>query len=170
MKTMLHWLDRLEHFLLASIFILMVVLYSSAILAREISIQLAQRVEWVDEATRYLMVWMVFLGLGLALARGRQIAMSSYLDRFPEKWRMRVGRVIDAVGLAFSLYVVWFGWDITLLVLNSGQTSPTLRISNAYLYLSLPVGFLLLSLRYGLSLAGILDRRSNSDLTASAGH
>lgn len=170
MRTLLHWLDRLEHFLLAAIFIVMVVIYSGAILLREISVRLAQRVEWVDEATRYLMVWMVFLGLGLALARGRQIAMTAYLDRMDERWRRRIGRVIDAVGLAFSLYVVWFGWNITVLVAKTGQTSPTLGVSNAILYLSLPVGFLLLALRYGLSLAGVLDRRSDSDIAGSSGH
>jgi len=162
MDKALGWLDRLEHFLLACIFMVMVVIYSGAILLREVSIELAQRTEWIDEATRYLMVWMVFLGLGLALARGRQIAMTAYFDSFRASTRRIVGAVIDLSGLLFSLYVVWFGLDITRLVLNSGQTSPTLGVSNAILYLSLPVGFLLLALRYALSLFGLIDRRGRS--------
>ena len=115
------------------------------------------------EATRYLMVWMVFLGLGLALARGRQIAMTSYLARFPDGVRRLVRSTIDLVGLAFSLYIVWFGVDITLLVLASGQSSPTLGVSNAILYLSLPVGFALLAARYAASLFGVIDRWSPGD-------
>src|SRR5690606_1019109 len=164
------WLERLEHYLLASIFLVMVVIYTGAILVREISVELAQRIEWVDEATRYLMVWMVFLALGLALARGRQIAMSAYFDRFSAGMKRIVGAIIDFAGLVFSLYVVWFGTDITLMVLKSGQTSPTLGISNAILYLALPVGFLLLALRYALSLFGLIDRRAHGGEASFDGH
>jgi TRAP-type C4-dicarboxylate transport system permease small subunit len=81
-----------------------------------------------------------------------------------------VRRAIDLVGLLFSLYIVWFGVDITRLVLASGQTSPTLGVSNAVLYLSLPVGFALLSARYGASLLGVGDRWSANDGAAGAGH
>lgn len=158
MKRFLDLVARLEEFMLAVIFLSMVVLYSGAVLAREISIELARRTEWVDEATRYLMVWMVFLGLGLALARGKHIAMSSYLERFPDGPRRLTRRVIDVVGLTFCLYIAWFGWAITAQVWASNQISPTLGISNAILYLSLPAGFLLLALRYLASLVGVIDR------------
>ena len=83
--------------------IAMVVLYSGSVLMREVSTELARRTDWVDEATRYLMVWMVFLGLGLALARGKHIAMTSYLDRFPDGVQRLLLRAIDLVGLTFSL-------------------------------------------------------------------
>jgi len=169
-RQALQMLSRLEEILLAIVMIAMVVLFSGSVLVREISTELARRTEWVDEATRYLMVWMVFLGLGLALARGKHIAMTSYLDRFPDRARRMVRRAIDLVGLLFSLYIVWFGVDITRLVLASGQTSPTLGVSNAVLYLSLPVGFALLSARYGVSLLGVGDRWSANDGAAGAGH
>ena len=166
MRKLLELLARLEEILLAAIILLMVVLYSGSVLVREVSIELARRIEWIDEATRYLMVWMVFLGLGLALARGKHIAMTSYLERFPDRPRRLVRRIIDTVGLLFCLYVAWFGFAITLQVLGSGQTSPTLGISNAILYLALPVGFALLALRYAASLLGLLDR----DAASGEGH
>jgi TRAP-type C4-dicarboxylate transport system permease small subunit len=167
MSKALHYLARIEEFLLAAIIILMVVLYSGAVVAREISIDLARRTEWIDEATRYLMVWMVFLGLGLALARGKHIAMGSYQERMSEGMRRLVRRAIDVIGLAFCAYVAWFGADITMLVLKSGQTSPTLGMSNAILYLALPVGFALLALRYAASLFGIIDRFPAADAPAT---
>ena len=116
------------------------------------------------------MVWMVFLGLGLALARGKHIAMTSYLDRFPDRARRMVRRAIDLVGLLFSLYIVWFGMDITRLVLASGQTSPTLGVSNAILYLSLPVGFALLcrALRRSACSASATDGRRTTAPRAPA--
>ena len=170
MGRLLELLARLEQILLAIIILVMVVLFSGSVLIREVSDELARRIEWVDEATRYLMVWMVFLGLGLALSRGNHIAMSSYLDRFPTASRRLVRKLIDTVGLVFSLYIVWFGMDITLLVLGTGQSSPTLGVSNAILYLALPVGFALLALRYAASLFGITDRWIVNDGSANVGH
>lgn len=170
MKQMLRLLAHLEQFLLAIIIITMVVLFSGAVLIREVSDDLFRRIDWVDEATRYLMVWMVFLGLGLALARGKHIAMTSYLDRFPERLQLVIRKVIDAVGLVFSLYIVWFGMDITLLVLGTGQASPTLGFTTAVLYLALPVGFALLALRYAASLFGIAERWLKDDSPNFGGH
>ena len=170
MKQALRLLAHLEQVLLATIIIVMVVLFSGSVLVRELSTELSRRIDWVDEATRYLMVWLVFLGLGLALARGKHIAMSSYLNRFPEMSRGIVRKAIDVIGLLFCLYIVWFGIDITRLVFESGQRSPTLGVSNAILYLSLPVGFALLALRYAASLFGVTDRWIGNEDSVGAGH
>lgn len=160
MRRALDLLGRLERGALGALMIVMVLLYSGAVLLREVSPDLARNVAWVDEATRYLMVWMVFLGLGVALARGKQVAMTSFLDRFPGPARRVATTLIDAVGLSFCLYIVWIGATITLRVFGTAQSSPTLGVSTGYLYLALPIGFALLALRYAASLFGELDRRA----------
>ena len=43
-------------------------------------------------------------------------------------------------------------------VLNTGQSSPTLGVPIGLVYLAPVIGFLLLALRYGLSLFGVIDR------------
>lgn len=158
MIAFLRTIATLERALLASIMIAMTVLYSGAVLVREVSDELYRELAWVDEATRWLMVWMVFLGLGLALEQGKHVAMTSLLATFSRRARRIVRRAIDLVGLLFSLVIVWFGWDITRLVLGTGQVSPTLGLTTAILYLSLPVGFSLLALRYLAGLIGVQDR------------
>ncbi|WAP69734.1 TRAP transporter small permease [Jiella pelagia] len=158
MKAVLEALGRVEEFLLATIMIVMTVLFSGSVLVRALSDELFRQIAWVDEATRYLMVWMVFLGLGLALQRGRHIAMGSLLERLPQWPQTVVHKLIDAAGLFFSGFVAWFGTDIALLVLRSGQASPTLGVTTALLYAALPVGFALLAIRYLASLFGVFDR------------
>ena len=81
------------------------------------------------------------------------------LERLPALAGRAVARLIDAVGLAFCAYLAWLGWRMTVFVAGTGQSSPTLGISMAWLYAVLPIGFGLLGLRYGLSLVGVLDRR-----------
>ncbi len=163
MPLPLRILARLEFFLIASIMLSMVALYTGAIAVREFFPDQARNVAFVDEAARYLMVWMVFLALGLALAQGKQIAMSAFRDQFPARVAIWLRRLIDFTGLAFSLYVCWIGYDISRLVFASGQLSPTLGISAGFLYASMPIGFGLLALRYGLSLFGVIDRWNASE-------
>ncbi|GGK21423.1 TRAP transporter small permease [Salinarimonas ramus] len=158
MIAFLRAIATVERVLLASIMIAMTLLYSGAVLVREVSDELYRELAWVDEATRWLMVWMVFLGLGLALEQGKHVAMTSLLATFSQGTRRMVRRAIDLVGLLFSLAIVWFGWDITRLVLGTGQVSPTLGLTTAILYLALPVGFGLLALRYLAGLLGIQER------------
>ncbi len=49
---------------------------------------------------------------------------------------------------------------MTLLVLRSGQVSPTLDITMSWLYGPMPAGFLLLGMRYALELAGANERHA----------
>lgn len=167
MAASLRVLDRIEFFLSAAIMLIMVALYCSAIVVREFAPSYASQVAFVDEATRYFMVWMVFVALGLALARGRHIAMNVFQERMPEGVLRLLRKLIDLVGLGFALYVAWVGFDIAMRVTATGQISPTLGVSTGILYASMPVGFALLALRYGLSLFGLVDRWSASDEDAS---
>ena len=65
---------------------------------------------------------------------------------------------INLAGLVFSAYLAKIGYDITIFVANSGQTSPTLNISMLWLYVVMPAGFGLLALRYLIELVTPADR------------
>jgi C4-dicarboxylate transporter DctQ subunit len=155
-------LASLERTALALLMLVMVGLIVMGVLVRELMPDLARNVAWVDEGARYIMVWMVFLSLGLALAEGRQIAMTSFIERMSPAIRLWLGRAIDLTGLALALFVAWVGFDMAQSVARTGQISPTLRVPAALLYYALPVGFLLLALRYALSLFGLIDRWSKT--------
>lgn len=155
-------LASFERIALALLMLTMVGLTVMGVFVRELIPSMAKNVSWVDEAARYIMVWMVFLSLGLALAEGRQIAMTSFFERMSPNVQLWLGRLIDLTGLILALMIVWFGFDMAQSVGRTGQISPTLRIPAAILYYALPVGFLLLALRYALSLFSLIDRRANS--------
>ncbi len=78
--------------------------------------------------------------------------MTSLLARVAPRPPRPLKLVIDLTGIAFSLYVAKLSLDITLFVMRSGQSSPTLDVSMAWLYAAMPVGFVLLALRYALEL------------------
>lgn len=150
---MLDLLRRLERGVVAALMLLMAAAYSFNVAVRELAAAHAARFAWIEEACLFALAWVVFLGLGLALERGRHIAMTSLLERLAPAMRRAVKLLIDLTGLAFSLYIAALALEITLFVLRSGQASPTLDVSMTWLYAAMPVGFVLLALRYAMELA-----------------
>jgi C4-dicarboxylate transporter DctQ subunit len=145
----LRWLER---GVIAAFMILMALVYAFNVAVRELAPTQASSFAWTEEACLFGLAWVVFLGLGLTLERGRHIAMTSLLQRLGPGLRRLVKLCIDLTGLAFSLYVAKLSLDITLFVMRSGQSSPTLDVSMGWLYAAMPVGFALLALRYALEL------------------
>ena len=84
--------------------------------------------------------------------------MRMVLTRMPPAGQRAAKLVINLAGLAFSAYLAKIGVDITIFVAKSGQASPTLNISMAWLYIVMPVGFGLLALRYLLEVVTPADR------------
>ena len=151
-------LRRLEGFLLGVLMLAMSALYTLNVLVRELAASYASRIAWIDEVCLFGLAWVVFLGLGITLERGRHIAMTALLQSFAPALRRGIKLLIDLAGLAFSLYIAHICFTVTMRVLKSGQVSPTLNVSMSWLYGPMPVGFALLGLRYALELVGVTDR------------
>jgi len=158
LHTALRVLRSIERVLLAGLMLAMSLLYVVNVIARNVVPAVAPQLAWIDEATLIALAWVVFLGLGPALERGRHIAMSAFLGRMRGRAKAWVVGAINLVGLAFSLYIAKIGVDISVFVYKSGQVSPTLNISVIWLYGAIPVGFVLLAARYALELAGRSNR------------
>jgi C4-dicarboxylate transporter, DctQ subunit len=158
MRTVLAALRQLERSCVAVLMILMAASYAFNVAVRALAPAQSARFAWIEEACLFGLAWVVFLSLGLALERGRQIAMTSLLERFAARPRRALKLVIDLTGLAFSLYIAKLALDITVFVARSGQKSPTLEVSMAWLYAAMPVGFMLLALRYALEAASAEGR------------
>ena len=151
-------LRQLEGFLLGVLMLAMSALYTLNVLVRELAASYASRIAWIDELCLFGLAWVVFLGLGITLERGRHISMTALLQSFAPGLRRGIKLAIDLAGLAFSLYVAHICLTVTLLVLKTGQVSPTLNVSMSWLYGPMPVGFALLGLRYALELFRVTDR------------
>jgi C4-dicarboxylate transporter DctQ subunit len=163
LSTIMMAIRTVERILLAVIMIAMAVMFFINVLARELSPALAVELAWIEEATLFALAWMVFVGLGLTLERRRHIAMSFYLDSLSPRIAAVLHKLINLSGLVFCLLLTKFSFDFALFVYRSGQISPTLGFSMIGLYLPLPLGFALLSLRYLLELIGAQDRFAIKD-------
>ena len=153
-------LRTVERSALVVIFLSMVALFFFNVVLRQFGGTLASEFAWIDEAVRLLNLLLVFFAIGLALEYGRHVGIHTWRDRIAAATRLPVRRVIDALGMVFSLYVAWLGYELALFVFNTGQRSPTLNIPMGWIYLAPTIGFSLLALRYLLSFLGVIDRFS----------
>ena len=96
---------------------------------------------WVEEVSRYLMVWLTFLGAGLVLRYGGHIGIDTLQERIPNFARA-IRAVIFVVMLAFFAVMLWLGIRYT--ALTWGQTTPVMQIPIGVVYLAIPFGFGLL--------------------------
>jgi len=158
LQSTLRILRMVERALLAGLMLAMSFAYVINVIARNLLPAFAPQLAWIEEATLIALAWVSFLGLGLALERGRHISMSALLERIKGPAKPWIIGAINLVGLLFSLYIAKLGMDISVFVYKSGQVSPTLNVSMVWLYGVMPVGFVLLALRYALELAGCSSR------------
>ncbi|WP_118134660.1 TRAP transporter small permease [Oceanicella sp. SM1341] len=147
-----------ERTALVILFLTMVALFALNVVARQLGGDLASDLAWIDEAVRVMNLFLVFLAAGLALERGRHVSVHTWRDRLAARSRLPLRKLIDALGLLFSLYVAWLGLKMALFVFSTGQQSPTLGLAMGWIYMAPAIGFVLLALRYGLNLAGVTDR------------
>jgi C4-dicarboxylate transporter DctQ subunit len=148
----------IEGFVLGTIMLAMSFAYTLNVLVRDLLPSLAPQLAWIEELCLFGLVWLIFLSLALGLESGRHIGMRMVLTRMPAARQRAAKLVINLAGLVFSAYLAKIGFDITIFVANSGQTSPTLNISMLWLYIVMPVGFGLLALRYLIELVTPADR------------
>ena len=158
LATFMKVLRLTERAFIAIILLSMSALYFTNVMVREFSPRFATDLAWIEEATLFAFAWLVFVGLGLTLERRRHIAMTAFVERLPRPVIAAIRRIENLVGLAFCVFLTKTSLALAIFIYNSGQVSPTLGISVIALYVPLPIGFALLSLRYLLELLGFQDR------------
>lgn len=97
---------------------------------------------WADEVARYTMIWLTFLGAGLALRQGAHVAISNLQEALPDRAALALRWVILLALLAFCAFMVWVGIDYMNRM--AVQKSAALRLPMKWVYAAMPCGFALL--------------------------
>lgn len=92
---------------------------------------------WVDEVSRYLMIWIVFLGIGLALREGMHVAVTIFVD-IARRARPALIWIGFALVFAFFAALVWYGYQYASFA--SRQRSAMLNLPMGMIYLAIPIG------------------------------
>jgi TRAP-type C4-dicarboxylate transport system permease small subunit len=111
---------------------------------------------WTEEASRYAMVWLTFIGAGPVLRYGGHIGIETLEQAAP--------RLAPAIrGAILALLAVFFGVMIVVgvryAILTWAQTTPVLQVPIGAVYLAMPCGFALMLVHLALMARGYVARR-----------
>ncbi len=130
-----------------------------------------QSLEWAEEVSRHMMIWLTFLGAGPVLRYGGHIAVDNLQDALPRRLAVAVRVFVALVLFAFFGLMVWYGW------LYMGRTmfqlTAATQVPFAYIYAAMPVGGVLLIVHWLLIVRSYVLRRefaadAHFDAAASA--
>lgn len=113
-------------------------------------------IAWAEEVASFLMIWVTFLGAGLALREGRHVAIDLLQDRLPERARRALRLALALVILAFLALLAWLGVQFVLF----GWRSVTFvtQIPRGIPYLAVPLGCAMFALHLLLILPRFVAR------------
>jgi TRAP-type C4-dicarboxylate transport system permease small subunit len=112
---------------------------------------------WAEELSQYLMVWVTFLGAGLALRYGRHVAMDLLHSVLPDPAARALRAALALVTIAFLLALTVLGFQ--LVVFAWPQETPAMNISAGLPYLAVPLGALVYLVHILLMFRDIVDQR-----------
>jgi TRAP-type C4-dicarboxylate transport system permease small subunit len=111
---------------------------------------------WVEEVSRYLMIWLTFLGGGLVLRYGGHVGIDTLQDSLPRQAKAIRGAIVLLL-LGFFAFMVAIG--IRYSTLTWEQTTPILGVPVGAVYLSMPIGFSLFIAHLLLMARGYVGER-----------
>ena len=112
---------------------------------------------WAEEVSQYLMVWVAFLGAGLALRQGRHVAIEFLQDRLTPTARSLTRHLVALLLIAFMGILIVLGFQFARFAWD--QETPVLNISLGIPYLAVPIGALLLLIHFLFLYRDYIDRR-----------
>jgi len=93
--------------------------------------------DWTEEASRYLYVYVVFLGTSAGISSRSHVSIAYFTDMLPALPRLVLSLVVDTLILAFLAVMVWWGTRATLRNLDIPLS--VTQVSYAWVYVVVPL-------------------------------
>lgn len=135
MDKLLRSLDRFAAICVISLMGVMSVITFVAVFFRFV---MHSPLAWTEEVARYMMVWVTFMGAGLAMGKGRHIGVTMALDLLPRRLRLIADAVAKYIMAAFFCAMIYYGAKFTLNLRT--QVSPALGLPMIFPYIAVPIG------------------------------
>lgn len=92
---------------------------------------------WSDELSRFLFIWVTFLGAAYAYGLNEHIGLDFVVDRIRSEKTRTVIRLLGEICIGVVIFVIaWYGWDVAISATN---LSPALDIPMTFVYGVVPL-------------------------------
>jgi C4-dicarboxylate transporter, DctQ subunit len=131
---------KIEEFILSyAVIIIALMVVGKAVIRETFSYSLP----FADEVSQIAVVVATFMGISYAARKGRHISMSAFYDLAPFKARKVLAIFIPLVTAIVLFVLAYYSSLYVLDVYESGRVTSALQMPAYYLYIFIPIGFLL---------------------------
>ena len=132
-------MNKVFGYFLAFVLAFMIVIIFWQVIARYV---VGSSLSWSEELSRFLMIFLVLIGSSIALRDGKLIAVEVVQDALKGNAKKCLKIIAQLISIVFYVILIKYGMEVA----NSfgNQVAPGTRISMYFIYLSLPIGGLLL--------------------------
>lgn len=147
MKNFIKKVDRVEETLLVVLLLVMCVVIFVGTVGRFTNLFV---ITWAEELARYCMIWIIFLGISVAARKGEHFSVQA-LDLFlPQKIMNIISIIKTVLVVAFNFFAAYWGIHILKYQMSTGQKTPSLQWPMWSIYLAIPLGLIIMAIRYGM--------------------
>lgn len=134
-------LDRTLNLLVCVLYALLTLIAFAQVVVRYL---LGGSIPWSEEASRFLFIWLSFLGFSITMNRGRHVGVDFFVAMCPILVRKAAALLSDALIVGFLVFFIVKAWDVVRITFDN--RSPAMQIPMGYFYLILPISAALLIL------------------------
>jgi TRAP-type C4-dicarboxylate transport system permease small subunit len=129
------WINRVSAIIAITAFAVLIAAVPTAVFFRYV---LNNSIIWAEELSRYLFVWITFMGAGLGVGKNTHVGVDAVTSKLSpqSQWWTKIWVNIGIMG--FSVFFIIYGAKFT--AFGMGSRAMVMRIPMAYVYLAVPLG------------------------------
>lgn len=112
---------------------------------------------WSEEMTLLLLGWFTYMGIAIGFREHLHLEMDMIESLVPKKAISVLDKVIQLATFAFGAYLIYYGIDFCIMLMDS--TMPATKLPNATIYAVLPVTGVFICIYSTLQFIGIDTKR-----------
>jgi TRAP-type C4-dicarboxylate transport system permease small subunit len=156
-KSFLYRLNHAEEYLGVALLVVLGVMLTAQVIMR---FGFGLGYSWIEEITRMLFIWVIFLGAVAAMRRNLHIRVEAGLLLFPTRLRSFASWIGDLALFAFCLAMTWTGIELAASTLDANFRLQSTGVSMFWPYTIIPISFGLQALRLALWRFGLREPAS----------
>lgn len=146
-------MDKILSYVVAFLLVVMSAIVFGNVICRYF---LEASLAWYEEVSRFLLIWIVFLGAVIALIKGDHLGIDVLLQVLPPKVRRVVVVLTDLLVLAALAVMFQGAWRMAISSLESGWVASSVPIPYGWVYMVGPVSAALMFLQTMIKTTGDL--------------
>ena len=141
----MHWIEKIEKMIMIPLFLTGISVSFFGVIMRYI---FNSPVHWIEEIFSLTLVWAIFIGFSTALKNNNHIALDLVYSILPKKAQRVFDFIGYILGIAFSIFFIYFGTLMVIEAYKIGGVSLDARIPLWITSLIMPLTGLFLFLAY----------------------